>query len=95
MQAAGSVSYVAAQATGSVDTNLTEAAASNWAVFPGREVVQPLVVDAGAFATWREEAFALWTQEWGAVYAEGSGAKQVLADIAKTWWVLDQEARAA
>lgn len=34
--------------------------ALTWGVFPGREIVQPTVVDPASFRTWKEEAFELW-----------------------------------
>jgi methylenetetrahydrofolate reductase (NADPH) len=28
-----------------------------WGVFPGREIIQPTVVDAASFSVWKDEAF--------------------------------------
>mmetsp|Transcript_2169 Transcript_2169/g.5508 ORF Transcript_2169/g.5508 Transcript_2169/m.5508 type:complete len:592 (-) Transcript_2169:476-2251(-) len=82
-----SLTYFAATASGGeVGTNLAKGGveAVAWGVFPGREVVQATVADAGAFGAWASEAFALWTEEWGAVY-EDEGSRKVLADIAASW----------
>ena len=38
-----------------------------WGVFPGREIIQPTVVDTGSFRVWSEEAFELWGQ-WEKIY---------------------------
>jgi hypothetical protein len=51
----------------------------------GKEVVQPTIVDASSFATWAAEAFQLWTSEWANCYEEGSAARAVISDIAKSW----------
>jgi methylenetetrahydrofolate reductase (NADPH) len=53
-----------------------------WGVFPGREVVQPYVLDAPAFRAWAAEAFALWGAELGGAYEEGSATAGALAAIA-------------
>lgn len=42
------------------DVNTGSANAVTWGVFPGREIVQPTVVDPASFRTWKEEAFELW-----------------------------------
>ncbi len=52
----------AAAATGEERLNChpTRANAVTWGVFPGREVIQPTVVDPVSFRSWKDEAFALW-----------------------------------
>ncbi|MFN3503867.1 MAG: SAM-binding domain-containing protein, partial [Allorhizobium sp.] len=37
---------------------------------PGREVIQPTVVDPASFKVWRGEAFELWLSQWASVYSE-------------------------
>jgi hypothetical protein len=40
---------------------VTEGAnAVTWGVFPGREIIQPTVVDPMSFRVWKDEAFELW-----------------------------------
>ncbi len=46
--------------------------AVTWGVFPGREIIQPTVVDPESFLVWKDEAFALWREQWGKLYPEGS-----------------------
>ena len=36
--------------------------------FPGREIVQPTVVDPHSFRAWKDEAFSLWTKRWASAY---------------------------
>ena len=43
-------------------------AAVTWGVFPGREVLQPTVVDPEAFMVWKDEAFSLWLEQWASIY---------------------------
>ena len=36
----------------------------------------------------QDEAFGLWTSEWGALYEEGSRSRQILEEIANTWFLV-------
>lgn len=36
----------------------------------------------------QDEAFALWTSEWGALYEEGSRSRQIIDEIASTWYLV-------
>jgi len=42
--------------------NLTTECANavTWGVFPGREILQPTVVDPISFRVWKDEAFRQW-----------------------------------
>lgn len=42
--------------------------AVTWGVFPGREIIQPTVVDPVSFRAWKDEAFGLWVSQWAATY---------------------------
>lgn len=90
LKATPSLTWVAATATGPVYTDLEQgsAVAVAWGVFPGKEIIQPLVVDPFSFAAWRDEAFSLWTVEWASLYEEGSASKALLKDIASTWYLV-------
>ncbi|RHZ23509.1 hypothetical protein DYB37_002955, partial [Aphanomyces astaci] len=37
--------------------------AVTWGVFPGKEIIQPTVVDTASFAAWKDEAFELWLSQ--------------------------------
>ena len=51
--------------------------AVTWGVFPGREVLQPTVVDPHAFNIWKQEAFDLWLREWARLYPADSASYKV------------------
>jgi methylenetetrahydrofolate reductase (NADPH) len=55
--------------------------AVTWGVFPGREILQPTVVDTESFLVWKEEAFDLWLSSWASIYSEESEAYEILYDI--------------
>lgn len=62
--------------------------AVTWGVFPGREVVQPTVVDPVAFRSWKEEAFDLWLSQWGSLYEHGSRSYEVIRAIHDSYYLL-------
>ena len=39
-------------------------------------------------ATLQDEAFSLWTTEWGALYEEKSTSRNIINEIAKTWFLV-------
>jgi methylenetetrahydrofolate reductase (NADPH) len=62
------LSYHARNRNGEEILNTREGAnAVTWGVFPGREIIQPTVVDTGSFRVWSHEAFELWGQ-WEKIY---------------------------
>ncbi|XP_067659127.1 methylenetetrahydrofolate reductase (NADPH)-like [Haliotis asinina] len=67
----------------------SEPIAVTWGVFPGREIVQPTVVDPIAFKTWKDEAFGLWLETWGKLYAPNSRSHQVLEDISNNYYLVN------
>ncbi|GLC56702.1 hypothetical protein PLESTB_001136600 [Pleodorina starrii] len=87
LDAAPSVSYLAASASGSPQGNLKpdDVVALSWGAFPGKEIVQPTVLCASSFGVWKDEAFELWLSEWSSLYEEGSPSRQLLADIHDRW----------
>ncbi|GMH43579.1 hypothetical protein BSKO_11501 [Bryopsis sp. KO-2023] len=87
---AESLTYIAVNARGDTQSNLkTEGVnAVTWGVFPGKEVIQPTVVDPKSFAIWKDEAFDLWVYEWGALYDEGSKSRKILQEIRDTWYLV-------
>merc|ERR1712096_129169 len=50
-------------------------------VFPGREIVQPTVVDPLSFRVWKDEAFALWLEKWARLYEVDDASSQILHQI--------------
>ncbi|GIL46045.1 hypothetical protein Vafri_3133 [Volvox africanus] len=87
LDAAPSVSYLAATVAGSPQGNLKhdDVVALSWGVFPGKEIVQPTVLCPASFATWKDEAFELWLSEWAGLYDEGSASRQLCTSIHDGW----------
>eukprot|EP00126_Sphaerothecum_destruens_P003568 Sdes_comp17330_c0_seq1m6531 len=55
--------------------------AVTWGVFPGKEILQPTVVDPVSFLNWKDEAFLLWKKKWGSLYEPGSKSRKLIDDI--------------
>lgn len=59
--------------------------AVTWGVFPGKEIIQPTVVDPISFLSWKDEAFNLWHERWGVLYEPDSVSRNVLDNIENTY----------
>lgn len=59
----------------------TDVNAVTWGVFPGREIIQPTVVDPASFMVWKDEAFAIWSRGWARHYPEGDPSGKLLQEV--------------
>jgi len=77
------LSFQAVNAKGEMEASFKERflSAVTWGVFPGKEIVQPTVVDSDSFMIWREEAFQLWFDEWRVLYDEKSPSYEMLTKL--------------
>jgi len=85
------LTYQAVNAAGEERTNLRPGAvtAVTWGAFPGKEIIQPTVVDFETFLIWKDEAFEIWRQEWGSLYPEDSVSRKVVEEIHDSYWLLN------
>jgi len=64
--------------------------AVTWGVFPGREIIQPTVVDSNTFVNvWKDEAFALWKSQWQGIYAKGSASWDLLQEVHDAYYLVN------
>jgi len=84
------LSFTAVNRAGQVRSNVDDrnVNAVTWGIFPGKEVVQPTVVDYQSFLVWKDEAFALWN-EWSDIYDKASPAGQLLETVKSTWYLVN------
>ncbi|CAG8573026.1 625_t:CDS:10 [Acaulospora morrowiae] len=84
------VTYYAAKRNDEFSTNVKEETPSavTWGVFPGKEIVQPTIIEKVSFDAWKVEAFALWA-DWEHLYPEGSPSRKLLKDIGDSWWLVN------
>ncbi|KAF8962949.1 hypothetical protein BGZ46_001071 [Entomortierella lignicola] len=59
-----------------------------WGVFPGKEIIQPTVIEKVSFLAWRDEAFEIW-REWENLYPKGSDSRKLLHQIGHDYWLLN------
>lgn len=62
--------------------------AVTWGVFPGKEIVQPTIVETISFLAWKDEAFRLGT-DWAKCHAALSPSRQLIDVIMDTWWLVN------
>uniref|UniRef100_A0A8C9BTN4 Methylenetetrahydrofolate reductase n=2 Tax=Phocoena sinus TaxID=42100 RepID=A0A8C9BTN4_PHOSS len=63
--------------------------AVTWGIFPGREIIQPTVVDPVSFMFWKDEAFALWIEQWGKLYEEESPSRTIIQHIHDSYFLVN------
>ncbi|KAI0064023.1 methylenetetrahydrofolate reduct [Artomyces pyxidatus] len=77
-----SITYYVINKRGDLRTNTTSDGpnAVTWGVFPGKEIVQPTIVEAISFMAWKDEAYELG-QQWANLYEAGSPSRKLIADL--------------
>ncbi|KAJ6228793.1 methylenetetrahydrofolate reductase [Anaeramoeba flamelloides] len=93
LKASGNLHYHATNCDGSiVYTNNTEGnvITVTWAVFPGKPIIQPVIVDPKCFQNvWRKEAFDLWIYQWRDLFIEGTKSWKTLQEIRDTYFLVN------
>ncbi|KAI9510496.1 methylenetetrahydrofolate reductase-domain-containing protein [Russula earlei] len=76
------VTYYVINKRGDLRTNTTSDGpnAVTWGVFPGKEVIQPTIVEAISFMAWKDEAYELGYQ-WAKIYEAGSPSRKLISGI--------------
>ncbi|KAF4610886.1 hypothetical protein D9613_007023 [Agrocybe pediades] len=62
--------------------------AVTWGVFPGKEIVQPTIVEAVSFMAWKDEAFELGAQ-WAKLYEHDSPSQKLISDFVETSYLVN------
>jgi len=83
------ITYHAVNRKGESKTNTKGTNAVTWGIFPGKEVIQPTVVDNASFMVWKDEAFTLWESQWANSYAEGSSARDLLNKMINEYYLIN------
>ncbi|PFH59898.1 hypothetical protein XA68_11724 [Ophiocordyceps unilateralis] len=90
VEARPSLSYYATTQDGDLMTNVTSEGpnAVTWGVFPGKEIVQPTIVESVSFLAWRDEAFRLGT-DWAHCFDPGSPSRVLVERIMSEWYLVN------
>ncbi|KAG8568417.1 hypothetical protein GDO81_013991 [Engystomops pustulosus] len=85
------VNYHIVNVQGKNITNSTDLQpnAVTWGIFPGREIIQPTVVDPVSFMYWKDEAFALWIEQWAKLYEEESPSRMIIQYIHDNYFLVN------
>jgi len=63
--------------------------AVTWGVFPGKEIMQPTVVDPISFNFWKDEAFALWLEQWKNLYGSDTESAHIIQGIYDNFYLVN------
>ncbi|KAI0364728.1 methylenetetrahydrofolate reduct [Pilatotrama ljubarskyi] len=62
--------------------------AVTWGVFPGKEIIQPTIVEAISFMAWKDEAYELGRQ-WAKMYEPESPTRKLIDGIMDTYCLVN------
>ncbi|KAK4499212.1 hypothetical protein PRZ48_009725 [Zasmidium cellare] len=85
------ITYYAVNSSGELKTNAEQEGGPNavtWGVFPGKEIVQPTIVETVSFLAWRDEFYHLGN-EWSKCYEENSESRALIKDITQNWYLVN------
>ncbi|KAI1379525.1 methylenetetrahydrofolate reduct [Hypoxylon crocopeplum] len=84
------LSYYAVTQTGNFTTNTPSEGpnAVTWGVFPGKEIVQPTIVESISFLAWKDEAFRLG-MDWAHCHDASSPSRVLIEKIMNEWYLIN------
>ncbi|KAK2612714.1 methylenetetrahydrofolate reductase (NAD(P)H) met13 [Conoideocrella luteorostrata] len=84
------LTYYAVTKDGELKTNAPSDGpnAVTWGVFPGKEIVQPTIVESVSFLAWRDEAFRLGT-DWAHCFESNNPSRVLLDQVMNDWYLIN------
>jgi len=84
------ISYYAVNKAGDLRTNAPNDGpnAVTWGVFPGKEIVQPTIVETISFLAWKDEAFRLGS-DWARCHSIASPSRHLIDNIMGNWYLMN------
>lgn len=84
------LTYYAVNKDGDLKTNTPGDGpnAVTWGVFPGKEIVQPTIVETVSFLAWKDEFYRLG-QDWANCHSSTSPSRYVIEDVMDTWYLVN------
>jgi len=84
------MTYYAINRRGDLKTNTHNDGpnAVTWGIFPGKEIIQPTIVEAISFMAWKDEAFELGCQ-WANLYEPTSPSRALIRNIMDTHFLVN------
>ncbi|KAH9908412.1 methylenetetrahydrofolate reductase 1 [Xylariomycetidae sp. FL2044] len=84
------MSYYAVTQTGTLTSNTPSEGpnAVTWGVFPGKEIVQPTIVESISFLAWKDEAFRLG-MDWAHCHDANTPSRALIEKVMKEWYLIN------
>lgn len=84
------MTFYAVNKAGDLRTNAPNAGpnAVTWGVFPGKEIVQPTIVETVSFLAWKDEAFRFGS-DWARCHPADSPSRKVINSIMDSWYLVN------
>lgn len=83
------LTFYAVTKAGDLATNTPEGPnAVTWGVFPGKEIVQPTIVESVSFLAWKDEFFKLG-EDWAHCYDAGTPSRQLIEQAVNEWYLIN------
>lgn len=84
------LTYYAVNRHGALETNVPGDGpnAVTWGVFPGKEIVQPTVVETISFLAWKDEFYKLGL-DWAHCYDAGSPSRGLIEEMMNSWYLVN------
>lgn len=85
------ITFYAVNNNGDLETNAPLGGGPNavtWGIYPGKEVIQPTIVEKISFLAWKDEAFRLST-EWSDCFDKNSAAHEFVRSISESWYLIN------
>jgi methylenetetrahydrofolate reductase (NADPH) len=84
------ITYYAVNKDGDLKTNSPADSpnAVTWGVFPGKEIVQPTIVETISFLAWKDEFFRLG-HDWSRCYPAASPSRYIIESLMETSYLLN------
>ncbi|KAJ9635829.1 methylenetetrahydrofolate reductase (NAD(P)H) met13 [Coniosporium apollinis] len=84
------LTYYAVNKQGDLKTNAPGDGpnAVTWGVFPGKEIVQPTIVETISFLAWKDEFFRLG-HDWASCYSAANPSRYVIQDLMDNWYLVN------
>lgn len=85
------ITYYSVNNNGDLETNAPLGGGPNavtWGIYPGKEVIQPTIVEKISFLAWKDEAFRL-SVEWSNCFEKDSASYKFVQSISESWYLIN------
>ncbi|TAQ83236.1 hypothetical protein B7494_g8438 [Chlorociboria aeruginascens] len=84
------LTYYSVNKAGNLKTNVPGDGpnAVTWGVFPGKEIVQPTIVETISFLAWKDEAFRLG-MDWAHCHSSLSPSRHLIQEMMESWYLVN------